>query len=53
VPRLAAFRMLLDWLTSGGMLPFDPAASVRGPKAHRQTRPRESGFIHDDDLRKK
>jgi len=24
--------MLLDWLTSGGILPFNPAASVRGPK---------------------
>jgi hypothetical protein len=24
--------MLLDWLTSGGTLPFNPAASVRGPK---------------------
>lgn len=23
--------MLLDWLTSGGVLPFNPAASVRGP----------------------
>jgi integrase/recombinase XerD len=24
--------MLLGWLTSGGILPFNPAASVRGPK---------------------
>ena len=24
--------MLFDWLTSGGILPFNPAASVRGPK---------------------
>jgi len=24
--------MLLDWLTSGGILTFNPAASVRGPK---------------------
>jgi site-specific recombinase XerC len=24
--------MLLDWLPSGGILPFNPAASVRGPK---------------------
>lgn len=30
--HLAAIRMLFDWLTSGGVLPFNPAASVRGPK---------------------
>ena len=30
--HLAAISMLLDWLTSGGILPFNPAASVRGPK---------------------
>ena len=32
LPHLAAIGMLLDWLTSGGILPFNPAASVRGPK---------------------
>jgi site-specific recombinase XerD len=30
--HLAAIGMLLDWLTSGGILLFNPAASVRGPK---------------------
>jgi integrase/recombinase XerD len=30
--HLAAIAMLFDWLTSGGILPFNPAASVRGPK---------------------
>lgn len=30
--HLAAVSTLLDWLTSGGVLPFNPAASVRGPK---------------------
>jgi integrase/recombinase XerD len=30
--HLAAIGMLFDWLTSGGILPFNPAASVRGPK---------------------
>ena len=30
--HLAAIGMLCDWLTSGGVLPFNPAASVRGPK---------------------
>jgi integrase/recombinase XerD len=30
--HLAAINMLLNWLTSGGILPFNPAASVRGPK---------------------
>jgi len=30
--HLAAISMLFDWLTSGGILPFNPAASVRGPK---------------------
>ena len=24
--------MLFDWLTSGGIIDFNPAASVRGPK---------------------
>jgi hypothetical protein len=24
--------MLLDWVMGGGILPFNPAASVRGPK---------------------
>jgi hypothetical protein len=30
--HLAGIRMLIDWLTSGGILSFNPAASVRGPK---------------------
>jgi site-specific recombinase XerD len=30
--HLAAIRMLFDWLTTGGVLPFNPASSVRGPK---------------------
>lgn len=30
--HLAAIRMCFDWLTSGGVIPFNPAASVRGPK---------------------
>lgn len=30
--HLAAISTLFDWLTSGGVLPFNPAASVRGPK---------------------
>ncbi len=30
--RLAALRMLFDWLVVGQVLPFNPAASVRGPK---------------------
>jgi integrase/recombinase XerD len=30
--HLAAIRMCFDWLTSGGILPFNPASSVRGPK---------------------
>lgn len=29
---LAAIRELLDWQTVGGVLPFNPAAAVRGPK---------------------
>lgn len=29
--HLAAIRMLLDWMVTGGVLPFNPAASVRGP----------------------
>lgn len=30
--HLAAIRMLFDWLTSGGIVRFNPASSVRGPK---------------------
>jgi integrase/recombinase XerD len=30
--HLAAIRMLFDWLATGGIIPFNPAASVRGPK---------------------
>ena len=30
--RLAAVRMLLDWLATGGVLDFNPANAVRGPK---------------------
>jgi len=30
--RLAAVRMLFDWLVVGQVLPFNPAAAVRGPK---------------------
>ena len=35
--RLAAIRSLLDWLATGGVLPFNPASAVRGPK-HSQKR---------------
>lgn len=30
--RLAAIRMMFDWLATGGIIPFNPAAAVRGPK---------------------
>jgi site-specific recombinase XerD len=30
--NLAAIRMLFDWLVSGGILPYNPAHAVRGPK---------------------
>jgi len=30
--HLAAIRSLFDWLASGGVLPFNPASAVRGPK---------------------
>jgi integrase/recombinase XerD len=30
--HLAAIRMVFDWLTTGGIITFNPAASVRGPK---------------------
>lgn len=35
--RLAALRMLFDWLVTGQVIPVNPAASVRGPK-HRVTK---------------
>ena len=39
--RLAAVRVLFDWLVTGGILPSNPAASVRGPKhsVHRGKTP--------------
>ena len=30
--HLAAIRMLFDWLVVGQVMPFNPAASVRGPR---------------------
>ncbi|MGN8097363.1 tyrosine-type recombinase/integrase [Methylobacterium sp. 22177] len=30
--RLAAIRMMFDWLATCGVLPFNPATAVRGPK---------------------
>jgi site-specific recombinase XerD len=30
--HLAAIRMLMDYFVTGGLLPFNPASSVRGPK---------------------
>src|SRR3954468_12728588 len=30
--HLAAIRMMFDWLAAGGILPFNPATAVRGPK---------------------
>jgi integrase/recombinase XerC len=30
--RLAAIRHLFDWLVTGQILPFNPAAAVRGPR---------------------
>jgi site-specific recombinase XerD len=30
--HLAAIRMLFDWLVTGQVMPFNPAASVRGPR---------------------
>ena len=35
--HLAAIRMLFDYLVTGGVLPMNPAASVRGPKVCRET----------------
>ena len=30
--RLAAIRMIFDYLATGGILPFNPASAVRGPR---------------------
>lgn len=30
--HLAAIRMMLDYMVTGGLLPYNPAAAVRGPK---------------------
>ncbi len=36
--HLAAIRMLFDYLVTGGILPMNPASSVRGPKYTHQAR---------------
>jgi site-specific recombinase XerD len=30
--HLAAIRMMVDWMVTGGFLPYNPAAAVRGPR---------------------
>jgi integrase/recombinase XerD len=30
--HLAAIRMMFDWMVTGGILPYNPAAAVRGPR---------------------
>lgn len=34
--NLSAIRQWLDWLTQRGVLPFNPAASVKGPRLSRE-----------------
>lgn len=34
--HLAALRRLFDWLVTGGILPYSPVTSVRGPKLARK-----------------
>ena len=34
---LAAIRMMFDWLATGGVLPFNPASAVRGPRHSART----------------
>ncbi len=40
--RLAALRMLFDWMVVGQILPVNPAHAVRGPK-HSQRRGQDAG----------
>ena len=40
--RLAALRMLFDWMVVGQVLPLNPAHAVRGPK-HTQRRGKTPG----------
>ena len=47
--RLAAIRMLCDWLVVGQVLPVNPAASVRGPR-HVVKRGKTS-VLHREDAR--
>lgn len=43
---LAAVRMLFDWMVTGGVLPTNPAASVRGP-SHSPRRGRTPALTAD------
>lgn len=45
--HLAAIRRLFSWLVTGGILPHNPAASVRGPK-HNVRRGNMQSFVSSD-----
>jgi integrase/recombinase XerD len=47
--RLAALRMLFDWMVVGQVLPVNPAHAVRGPK-HTQRRG-ETPVLQTDEAR--
>lgn len=48
--HLAAIRMLLDYLVTGQVLPFNPAAAVRGPK--HVVKEGKTPVLFEDDARK-
>ena len=45
--HLAALRNMFDWLVTGGILPANPASSVRGPR-HSQVKGKTPVLLADD-----
>jgi site-specific recombinase XerD len=51
--RLAAIRMMFDWLITGGVLTVNPAHAVRGPKYVKRQRAKQLGLARQNNERKK
>jgi integrase/recombinase XerD len=48
--HLAAVRMMFDWMVTGGFLPVNPAASVRGPRY--QVKKGKTPVLHVEEMRR-
>jgi integrase/recombinase XerD len=48
--HLAAMRMMFDWMVTGGVLPVNPASSVRGPRY--QIKKGKTPVLHVEEMRR-